>query len=242
MARGGGRRAKEKESGRAKAKNEGETDRRPKFFLTNALPSLALSHAAHSMLSRVRAAHGVLARSLVSTTGPSAGSGAAWRTNAVLDRTDARPASSTSTSPASAGPAVAAVGSTLPSPATGARPASTSATSTSPSSALDALLEDALREAKSAGTFKVEREIQGPQGPLITVGGKSVLNFCGNQYLGRQRGAGIERERRREAVAAVRATSDEENGERERERGVRSRARTGVRAGVGRFALSFFSH
>jgi len=52
------------------------------------------------------------------------------------------------------------------------------------STALDALLEDALREAKAAGTFKREREIQGPQGPLITVAGKTVLNFCGNQYLG----------------------------------------------------------
>jgi glycine C-acetyltransferase len=58
------------------------------------------------------------------------------------------------------------------------------ATSPSSTALLDALLEDALREAKAAGTFKVEREIQGPQGPIITVNGRAVLNFCGNQYLG----------------------------------------------------------
>jgi glycine C-acetyltransferase len=76
--------------------------------------------------------------------------------------------------------------------ASGRRPASSSAeprlatppTPSPASAALDALLEDALREAKAAGTFKVEREIQGPQGPTITVAGRPVLNFCGNQYLG----------------------------------------------------------
>lgn len=42
------------------------------------------------------------------------------------------------------------------------------AVATPASSALDALLEDALREARAAGTFKVEREIEGPQGPVIS--------------------------------------------------------------------------
>lgn len=36
------------------------------------------------------------------------------------------------------------------------------------SSALDDLLNDALREAAAAGTFKREREIEGPQGPVIS--------------------------------------------------------------------------
>jgi hypothetical protein len=41
-------------------------------------------------------------------------------------------------------------------------------TPTPAASALDAILEDALREAAAAGTFKREREIQGPQGPAIS--------------------------------------------------------------------------
>ena len=40
---------------------------------------------------------------------------------------------------------------------------------------------DALREQ---GLFKEERVLQGPQGAEILVGGRRVLNFCANNYLG----------------------------------------------------------
>jgi len=40
---------------------------------------------------------------------------------------------------------------------------------------------DAIREQ---GLYKNERVLEGPQGAEITVGGKSVLNFCANNYLG----------------------------------------------------------
>ena len=41
-----------------------------------------------------------------------------------------------------------------------------------------------LDEIRSAGLFKSERIIESPQGPEIKVGGKIVLNFCANNYLG----------------------------------------------------------
>jgi glycine C-acetyltransferase len=41
-----------------------------------------------------------------------------------------------------------------------------------------------LDEIKAAGLFKTERIIASPQGAEITVGGKKVLNFCANNYLG----------------------------------------------------------
>lgn len=41
-----------------------------------------------------------------------------------------------------------------------------------------------LEEIKSAGLFKSERVIASPQGAEITVNGKTVLNFCANNYLG----------------------------------------------------------
>ena len=41
-----------------------------------------------------------------------------------------------------------------------------------------------LEEIKSAGLFKSERIITSEQGPEITVNGKTVLNFCANNYLG----------------------------------------------------------
>ena len=37
---------------------------------------------------------------------------------------------------------------------------------------------------KSAGTWKEERLIGSPQGVEIEVGGRTVLNFCANNYLG----------------------------------------------------------
>lgn len=41
-----------------------------------------------------------------------------------------------------------------------------------------------VEELKAAGLYKTERIITSPQGPEITVGGKIVLNFCANNYLG----------------------------------------------------------
>src|SRR5215467_3744232 len=41
-----------------------------------------------------------------------------------------------------------------------------------------------LDEIKTAGLWKDERRIEGPQGPRIPVGGREVLNFCANNYLG----------------------------------------------------------
>jgi glycine C-acetyltransferase len=39
-------------------------------------------------------------------------------------------------------------------------------------------------DIRAAGLYKTERVISGPQGAEITVGGKTVLNFCANNYLG----------------------------------------------------------
>ncbi|MFT3932077.1 MAG: glycine C-acetyltransferase [Chitinophagaceae bacterium] len=41
-----------------------------------------------------------------------------------------------------------------------------------------------VEEIKTAGLFKTERIITSEQGPEITVNGKTVLNFCANNYLG----------------------------------------------------------
>ena len=41
-----------------------------------------------------------------------------------------------------------------------------------------------LAEIKNAGLFKTERIIESPQGAEITVNGKTVVNFCANNYLG----------------------------------------------------------
>jgi len=41
-----------------------------------------------------------------------------------------------------------------------------------------------VEEIKTSGLFKTERIITSPQGPEITVNGKTVLNFCANNYLG----------------------------------------------------------
>ena len=45
-------------------------------------------------------------------------------------------------------------------------------------------LANELAEIKSAGLYKAERIISSEQGPEITVGGRTVLNFCANNYLG----------------------------------------------------------
>ena len=41
-----------------------------------------------------------------------------------------------------------------------------------------------VADIKAAGLFKTERIIESPQGAEIKVGGKTVLNFCANNYLG----------------------------------------------------------
>src|SRR6478672_8038244 len=41
-----------------------------------------------------------------------------------------------------------------------------------------------LQEIETAGLFKKERIISSVQGAEIVVGGRTVLNFCANNYLG----------------------------------------------------------
>src|SRR5205809_4102624 len=41
-----------------------------------------------------------------------------------------------------------------------------------------------IDEIKASGLYKTERIISSPQGAEITVNGKTVLNFCANNYLG----------------------------------------------------------
>ncbi len=41
-----------------------------------------------------------------------------------------------------------------------------------------------LAEIREAGLWKDERVMEGPQGSRVTVGGREVLNFCANNYLG----------------------------------------------------------
>lgn len=45
-------------------------------------------------------------------------------------------------------------------------------------------LRNELEEIKASGLFKTERIIESPQGAEIVVNGKTVLNFCANNYLG----------------------------------------------------------
>ena len=45
-------------------------------------------------------------------------------------------------------------------------------------------LSNELEEIQNAGLFKRERIIESPQGPVIQVNGKEVLNLCANNYLG----------------------------------------------------------
>ena len=47
-----------------------------------------------------------------------------------------------------------------------------------------ARLQQELQEIKDAGLYKSERIIESEQGAEITVNGKTVLNFCANNYLG----------------------------------------------------------
>lgn len=45
-------------------------------------------------------------------------------------------------------------------------------------------LQSELQEIKDSGLYKTERIIESAQGAEIIVGGKKVLNFCANNYLG----------------------------------------------------------
>jgi len=49
---------------------------------------------------------------------------------------------------------------------------------------LKPILEAELRGIRSAGLYKDERVIRGPQGSHVQVDGREVLNFCANNYLG----------------------------------------------------------
>jgi glycine C-acetyltransferase len=46
------------------------------------------------------------------------------------------------------------------------------------------LLRPQLEDLKARGLYKRERQLQGPQGSAIRVGGREVVNFCANNYLG----------------------------------------------------------
>src|SRR3989344_1367459 len=46
------------------------------------------------------------------------------------------------------------------------------------------ILATELSTMRENGTYKAERVLEGPQGREITVGGKKLLNFCANNYLG----------------------------------------------------------
>jgi glycine C-acetyltransferase len=46
------------------------------------------------------------------------------------------------------------------------------------------VLASELAQIREQGLFKEERVLQGPQGAEVTVGGRTVLNFCANNYLG----------------------------------------------------------
>jgi glycine C-acetyltransferase len=45
-------------------------------------------------------------------------------------------------------------------------------------------LRGELEDIREAGLWKAERLLEGPQGPAVRVGGRTVLNFCANNYLG----------------------------------------------------------
>jgi glycine C-acetyltransferase len=49
---------------------------------------------------------------------------------------------------------------------------------------LNESVEQELENLKNQGKFKIERELQGPQGGEVDIGGKKVLMFASNNYLG----------------------------------------------------------
>jgi glycine C-acetyltransferase len=46
------------------------------------------------------------------------------------------------------------------------------------------VIRSQLDAIKAAGTWKEERVLESAQGPVVRVGGREVLNFCANNYLG----------------------------------------------------------
>ena len=50
--------------------------------------------------------------------------------------------------------------------------------------ALTQFLAGELSSLRDEGLYKEERILSGPQGPEVTVGGRVLLNFCANNYLG----------------------------------------------------------
>jgi glycine C-acetyltransferase len=64
-----------------------------------------------------------------------------------------------------------------------------------------ARIEAALDQIRADGVFKHERVIESPQGARIRVGGREVVNFCANNYLGLSSHP--------ELIAAAHATLDE---------------------------------
>jgi len=53
------------------------------------------------------------------------------------------------------------------------------------------VLRPMLDDLRTKGLYKNERQIQGPQGSAIQVGGREVINFCANNYLGLANHPGI---------------------------------------------------
>lgn len=49
---------------------------------------------------------------------------------------------------------------------------------------MQAYLREQLKSLQTSGLYKRERRIETPQGATIRVGGKDVINFCANNYLG----------------------------------------------------------
>lgn len=45
-------------------------------------------------------------------------------------------------------------------------------------------IDGELGRLRASGLFKTERVVASPQGPTISVGGRSVINLCANNYLG----------------------------------------------------------
>src|SRR5262244_2449223 len=46
------------------------------------------------------------------------------------------------------------------------------------------VLHSQLEDIKTRGLYKRERLLESPQGSAIQVGGREVINFCANNYLG----------------------------------------------------------
>src|SRR5437762_3887243 len=46
------------------------------------------------------------------------------------------------------------------------------------------ILRSQLDDIEAKGFSKRERRLEGPQGAVIRVGGREVINFCANNYLG----------------------------------------------------------